>query len=132
VGLDPEERVRFRNLLSDLSGERIVILSTHIVSDVESTATDLAIIHKGRLKVRDRPELLLNQMEGSVWEWMVTSQELPALKRRFLVSGTLRRMDGIEVRAVSEARPCPEARPVTPSLEDVYLATVANHQGAPA
>jgi ABC-2 type transport system ATP-binding protein len=130
VGLDPEERVRFRNLLSDLSGERIVILSTHIVSDVESTATDIAIIHKGHLKASARPEELLQRMEGSVWEWMASSEELPALKQRYLVSGTMRRMDGVEVRAVSEARPCPEAQPVTPNLEDVYLAMVAqNHQG---
>jgi len=125
VGLDPEERVRFRNLLSDLSGERIVILSTHIVSDVESTATDIAIIHKGHLKVRAQPEQLLKQMEGSVWEWVTTSQELPALKRQYLVSGTLRRMDGVEVRAVSKTQPCPKARPVPPNLEDVYLAQVA-------
>ncbi|HSB89060.1 MAG TPA: ABC transporter ATP-binding protein, partial [Anaerolineales bacterium] len=132
VGLDPEERVRFRNLLSDLAGERIVILSTHIVSDVESTATDLAIIHKGHLKVHARPEHLLKQMEGSVWEWTATSEELVSLKKQFLVTGTLRRPDGIEVRAVSEARPCPEARPATPSLEDVYLATVAQRQEVPA
>jgi ABC-type multidrug transport system ATPase subunit len=130
VGLDPEERVRFRNLLSDLSGERIVILSTHIVSDVESTATDIAIIHKGHLKVRARPEQLLQQMDGSVWEWTATSDELPALKQKFLVSGTLRRMDGVEVRVVSAAQPCPQAQPVMPNLEDVYLAKVAqNHQG---
>ena len=128
VGLDPEERVRFRNLLSDLSGERIVILSTHIVSDVESTATDIAIIHKGHLKVRTHPEQLLKQMEGSVWEWTVDSRELNALKQQFLVSGTIRHMDGVEVRAVSQTRPCPEAHPVTPSLEDVYLATVSQRQ----
>jgi ABC-2 type transport system ATP-binding protein len=128
VGLDPEERVRFRNLLSDLSGERIVILSTHIVSDVESTATDIAILHKGYLKVRARPEQLLKQMEGSVWEWLATSQELPALKQQFLVSGTIRHMEGIDVRAVSERQPSPDARPVTPNLEDVYLAMVAQRQ----
>src|SRR5512136_1301236 len=132
VGLDPEERVRFRNLLSDLSGERIVILSTHIVSDVESTATDIAIIYKGQLKARARPEQLLKQMEGSVWEWMTTSQELPALKQRLLVSGTLRRMDGVEVRAVSHARPCSGAQPVTPNLEDVYLTMVTRRRGGPA
>lgn len=128
VGLDPEERVRFRNLLSDLSGERIVILSTHIVSDVESTATDIAIIHKGHLKVRARPEQLLKQMEGSVWEWTVASQELNALKQKVLVSGALRRMNGVEVRVVSRSQPCPESQPVTPSLEDVYLAMVAQQQ----
>jgi ABC-2 type transport system ATP-binding protein len=128
VGLDPEERVRFRNLLSDLSGERIVILSTHIVSDVESTATDIAIIHKGHLKAHALPEQLLKQMEDSVWEWMVASQDLPALKQQFLVSGTIRRMDGVEVRAVSQTKPCPDANPVTPNLEDVYLAMVSQHQ----
>ena len=130
VGLDPEERVRFRNLLSDLAGERIIILSTHIVSDVEATATDIAIIHKGQLKARALPEQLLKQMEGSVWEWMTTSQELPTLKQQFLVSGTIRRMDGVEVRAVSEERPSPDALPATPNLEDVYLSTVAQRQGA--
>lgn len=129
VGLDPEERVRFRNLLSDLAGERIVILSTHIVSDVESTATDIAILHKGHLKARARPEQLLKQMEGAVWEWMAASQELNALKQQFLVSGTLRRMDGIDVRVVSERQPCPEAQPVAPNLEDVYLSMVAQRQG---
>jgi ABC-2 type transport system ATP-binding protein len=129
VGLDPEERVRFRNLLSDLSGERIVILSTHIVSDVESTATDIAIIHKGHLISRARPEQLLKKLEGSVWEWMTTSQELPTLKRQYLVSGMIRRMDGIEVRAISAVQPCSEAQPVTPNLEDVYLSVVAQRQG---
>ncbi len=128
VGLDPEERARFRNLLADLGGERIVILSTHIVSDVESTATDIAIIHKGHLKARAYPEQLLKQMEGSVWEWMVTSEELPAIKQQFLVTGTLRRMDGIEVRVVSAARPSPDARPAMPNLEDVYLSMVAQRK----
>ena len=128
VGLDPEERVRFRNLLSDLSGERIVILSTHIVSDVESTATDIVIIHKGYLKVHARPEQLLKQMEGYVWEWTACSQELPLLKKQFLISSTLRRMEGVEVRVISTTQPYSEARSVTPNLEDVYLATVAQHQ----
>jgi hypothetical protein len=71
-------------------------------------------------------------MEGSVWEWTASSQELPALKKQFLVSGTIRRMDGVEVRAVSERRPCPEAQPVIPNLEDVYLARVARRQEVPA
>ncbi len=132
VGLDPEERVRFRNLLSDLAGERIIILSTHIVSDVESTATDIAIIHKGYLKARALPEQLLSQMEGSVWEWTATSQELPGLKQQYVVSGTIRRMDGVEVRVVSETQPSSQARPVTPNLEDVYLSMVAKRQGGVA
>lgn len=67
AGLDPEERVRFRNLLSDLSGERVVILSTHIVSDVEATATHIALIDKGRMVVAAAPEELLRTVEGRVW-----------------------------------------------------------------
>src|SRR5215207_1344127 len=82
VGLDPEERVRFRNLLSDLSGERIVILSTHIVSDVEATATDIAIVNKGRLIHHAAPEALLQAVAGKVWEVRVSAADLPAVKQK--------------------------------------------------
>jgi len=125
AGLDPEERVRFRNLLSDLSGERIVILSTHIVSDVEATATHIALINKGRLIVSAAPEVLMKKVEGRVWEWIVASSELNAVKSRHRVSATIRRSDGVRVRALSDAQPAPEAQPVTPNLEDAYLMFVA-------
>src|SRR5208337_3712340 len=95
AGLDPEERVRFRNLLSDLSGERIVILSTHIVSDVEATATDIALIAKGSLVAHATPEALLLQVEGKVWEWVVPSADLTQAKQQFLISSTTRRSDGV-------------------------------------
>jgi ABC-type multidrug transport system ATPase subunit len=121
VGLDPEERVRFRNLLSDLSGERIVILSTHIVSDVEATATHIVLIDKGRLLCASAPEDLLKELEGKVWEWTVTSDTLVALKQKYIVSGTIRRSDGVQIRVVSERRPEPHAQNITPNLEDAYL-----------
>jgi ABC-type multidrug transport system ATPase subunit len=121
VGLDPEERVRFRNLLSDLSGERIVILSTHIVSDVESTATRIALMTKGHLLRECAPEDLLAELEDKVWEWRVTSDELLTLKQRHIVSGTIRRSDGVQVRVVSESQPDPSAHRVPPNLEDAYL-----------
>jgi len=121
VGLDPEERVRFRNLLSDLSGERIVILSTHIVSDVEATATHIVLIHKGRLLRESAPEELLRELDGKVWEWTIKSDDLPALKQRYIVSGTIRRSDGVEVRVVSESKPEAEAQNISPNLEDAYL-----------
>jgi ABC-type multidrug transport system ATPase subunit len=121
VGLDPEERVRFRNLLSDLSGERIVILSTHIVSDVESTATQIVLIDKGRLVRKSAPEALLEELEHKVWEWNVTSDELVPLKQKFIVSGTIRRSDGVQVRVVSESQPEATAQNVSPNLEDAYL-----------
>lgn len=121
VGLDPEERVRFRNLLSDLSGERIVILSTHIVSDVESTATHIVLIDKGRLLRKAAPEELLKELENKVWEWSVSSDELVMLKQKYIVSGTIRRSDGVQVRVVSEDRPETSAQNVSPNLEDAYL-----------
>jgi len=121
VGLDPEERVRFRNLLSDLSGERIVILSTHIVSDVEATATRIILINKGSLLRESAPEDFLKELDGKVWEWIVPSEELLALKGKHIVSGTIRRSDGVQVRVVSEGKPDGNAKSISPSLEDAYL-----------
>jgi len=121
VGLDPEERVRFRNLLSDLSGERIVILSTHIVSDVEATATHIALVNKGQLLREAAPENLLNELEHKVWEWTVHSDNLPALKQKHIISGTIRRSDGVQVRVVSADKPDSNAQNVSPNLEDAYL-----------
>ena len=125
VGLDPEERVRFRNLLSDLAGERIIILSTHIVSDVEATATEIVVINKGRKVQHSAPEKLLQLLEGKVWEWVIPSEALTALKQKHLISGIIRRENGIQVRVVSEASPASEAERVSPSLEDVYLHLVS-------
>jgi ABC-type multidrug transport system ATPase subunit len=127
VGLDPEERVRFRNLLSDLSGERIIILSTHIVSDVEATATEIVVVNHGRKLQHAAPEKLLQLLEGQVWQWIIPSTELPALKQKHIISGTVRRADGVQVRVVSESAPSPEAQPIAPSLEDVYLHLVSQN-----
>ncbi len=129
-GLDPEERVRFRNLLSDLSGERIVILSTHIVSDVEATATRIALIASGRLVRADTPEALLSTSAGRVWECVVPSDALLEFRRRHRVSGMLRRADGVQVRVVGDAPAGAGARGVAPTLEDAYLLAMAD--AAPA
>jgi ABC-type multidrug transport system ATPase subunit len=126
VGLDPEERVRFRNLLSDLSGQRIVLLSTHIVSDVEAIATEIVIINKGRKLQHAAPEKLLKLLEGKVWQWVIPSAELPALKQRYIVSGMVRHSEGVQVRVVSDTAPSPKAASTLPSLEDVYLHLISN------
>ncbi|HEX4487592.1 MAG TPA: ABC transporter ATP-binding protein [Terriglobales bacterium] len=131
AGLDPEERVRFRNLLSDLSGERIVILSTHIVSDVEATATDIALISKGTLVAHATPEELLRQVEGKVWEWVVPSADLNAVKQKYLISSTVRRSDGIHVRVLG-GDPPNGAQPIAPTLEDAYLYCLSNHRAGVA
>jgi len=117
--------VRFRNLLSDLSGERIVILSTHIVSDVEAVATDIALIKQGCLVKHVLPETLLQAVEGQVWEMVVPSAELPALKQRAIVGGTARRSDGVHARVVSPVPPGDGAAAVETTLEDAYLYFIA-------
>jgi len=129
AGLDPEERLRFRNLLSELSGERIIILSTHIVSDVEAVATGIAVIAQGRLITHGAPEDLLAGVGGRVWEVVVPSGELPALRTKHLVSSTAHRADGVHARVVSNQAPSASARPLEPSLEDAYLMALATHRG---
>jgi ABC-2 type transport system ATP-binding protein len=124
VGLDPEERVRFRNLLSDLAHERIVLLSTHIVSDLESTAERIALMDRGRLLACATPDELIARTEGRVWEWTVPAEALPALRQAHRVSGAVRRSDGVRVRVVADTAPSPAATPAWPTLEDAYLAHV--------
>ena len=121
VGLDPEERVRFRNLIADLSEERIIILSTHIVSDVEATATEIALIHNGRLLLHAEPEKLLQTVDGEVWDWVVPNAQLPQIKQQYLISSTIRRANGMNIRVVNKRRPSDTAVPVTPTMEDAYL-----------
>jgi len=128
AGLDPEERVRFRNLLSELSGVRIVILSTHIVSDVEAVATSIALIDHGALVVHTAPESLLQAVSGRVWEIVVPSSDLSGLRERYLVSNTAHRSDGVHARVVADRAPGATARPLEPSLEDAYLSALAAHR----
>jgi len=136
AGLDPEERVRFRNLLSELSGERIVILSTHIVSDVEAVATSIAILAHGQLLAHDSPEGLLASVGGKVWEVVIPSDQLQSLRQKHLVSSTAHRGDGVHARVVADSVPGYSARPLEPSLEDAYLASLsarrANQQAGAA
>jgi ABC-2 type transport system ATP-binding protein len=131
AGLDPEERVRFRNLLSELSGERIVILSTHIVSDVEATATDIALISQGALVAHASPEELLQRVEGRVWEWVLPSAELNAARQRYLISNSTRRGDGVHARVLGDVPPA-GAQPIAPNLEDAYLYCMSQHRAGAA
>jgi ABC-type multidrug transport system ATPase subunit len=125
VGLDPEERVRFRNLLTDLSGDRRVILSTHIVSDVESTADKIAVMAGGRLLTYATPEELVASVRGKVWSWTVASESVAQIRSQFLVSSMNRTPGGLAVRIVSAARPSDDAGLVEPGLEDAYLFAIS-------
>jgi len=125
AGLDPEERVRFRNLLAELSGDRTVILSSHIVSDIEAAATSIAVINQGRLVIHASPEQLLRSVAGRVWELAVASADLATAKAKYLISGTIRTPEGVRVRVVQDQAPVVGAVQVTPSLEDAYLHLLA-------
>ena len=121
AGLDPEERVRFRNLLSELSHDRIIILSTHIVSDVELTADRIALVASGKLITCQTPEELLRSLEGKVWECVIPADMIAPFKQHHACSGTVRRQDGIHVRVVSHEKPWANAVAQDAVLEDAYL-----------
>ncbi|HZC41774.1 MAG TPA: ATP-binding cassette domain-containing protein, partial [Streptosporangiaceae bacterium] len=124
AGLDPDQRVVFRNLLADLAADRVVLLSTHIVSDVESVAADIAIMAGGRLLLRGSPGDVLRQADGQVWEVTVPPGELAALRDRHPVSKMVRTAAGVQVRVLTPAAPAADAVAAQPDLEDAYLTIV--------
>lgn len=121
AGLDPKERIRFRNILSELSGDRIVILSTHIVSDVEYAAKEVLLMKEGRLLKQDSLASLLGKLSGGVWKAKIDESQLLQLKQRFKIGNILRQPDGIEVRILAAEQPFSSALPESPGLEDLYL-----------
>lgn len=130
AGLDPEERVRFRNVLSDIGFGKLVILSTHIVSDIESIATHIAIMNHGSLISIGTPEDLLRGTEGNVWELVVPSEEFETMRRSMRISSAVRKPDGVHVRVVSAQQPVREAISVEPSLEDAFLLSMSAERAA--
>jgi ABC-type multidrug transport system ATPase subunit len=121
AGLDPEERVRFRNLLSEHAGLKLVLLSTHIVSDVESVATEIAVVRKGRLLAFGTPEELVAGAAGAVWDAELQAAELERLRPGLTVANLVRNGGRVRARIVGRERPVSEAVPAAPSLEDAYL-----------
>jgi ABC-2 type transport system ATP-binding protein len=121
AGLDPEERVRFRNILTDIGHSKLVILSTHIVSDIESIATEIAIMKNGSLVAFSAPEDLLRFAEGRVWEVVVSSEEFEPLRRTLKISSAVRKSDGVHTRIVSSQCPHPTAMLAEPGLEEAFL-----------
>lgn len=121
AGLDPQERIRFRNLLSDISANRIVLLSTHIVSDIEYIAKEILLLENGQLLQRSTLDNLLTQVEDNVWTAIVTQEELAEVQRSFKLGNIQRQADGISIRIVSPEKPLSQAKNVQATLEDVYL-----------
>ena len=120
AGLDPEERVRFRNVLSEIGFGKLVILSTHIVSDVESIATEIAVMKEGALLTMTTPEMMLRACEGNVWRSVVTSEQFEQLRTALKISSAVRKPDGVHIRFVGPS-PEIEATPAEPELEDAFL-----------
>lgn len=122
AGLDPKERVRFRNLISALAQDKVVILSTHIVSDVEYIADEILIMRAGQIVASGTIEEILAQVSGVVWECVVTPREADVMSARMAVGNVRYDHAGMAiVRIVSDTAPHSSARLVEPTLEDVYL-----------
>lgn len=121
AGLDPEERLRFRNLLGDLGEKKLVIMSTHIVSDVESIASELVIIKSGKLIACDSPERILEQARGKVWAANVDPATYDQLKSSVHVLGAQRQGQQVALRIAHGQSPWPGAQAVEPSLEEALM-----------
>jgi ABC-type multidrug transport system ATPase subunit len=121
VGLDPAERVRFRTLLSSLTSNRLVVLSTHIIGDVEAVASRLVILDHGSIVADATPDNLLNRAAGNVWTVTVDAATALRLQSTYTVSALVTQPQGTVVRLLSARSPHPQAVPVDPSLEDAYL-----------
>lgn len=130
AGLDPEERVRFRNLLAELSADRIVILSTHIVADIEASCNELAVIDRGRVAMTGTLTELQRQAEGKVWDVVVGDDELAVLQQHGQIMATRRAEDGVRLRMISADNPLQKGTPVPPSLEDGYMALLGEKSDA--
>lgn len=130
AGLDPAERVHLRRLLVDLAGNRIVLLSTHIVADIEAVADRVVVIAKGQIRSDSSPEELLQSAHGMVWERTVSEEEYDALRQRWIISSAVRRPAGIHIRTVGTSPPTDGFRPVTPTLEDAYLLLLSDELGS--
>ena len=122
AGLDPKERVRFRNILAGLSKDRIVILSTHIVSDVETIANTIILLKDRAVAYEGTAQALCNQMEGKVYEITIPDLELPTFEQTHLVLGQRQERNMVVVRFTGGDIQA-DAKSVTPTLEDVFLAT---------
>ena len=131
AGLDPEERVRFRNLLCEIAKDRIVILSTHIVGDIEATCENIAVLNHGEILFRGTVSGLLEGVRGKVYTMEVSAMELPMIQERFLVTGILTNGSTASIKIISEEQPVKEAKPGQPDVEDAYM-YLMNHASAPA
>jgi ABC-2 type transport system ATP-binding protein len=132
AGLDPAERVRFLNLLSDIGENAVVILSTHIVEDVVELCSRMAIISGGAILLETDPLHAMGQLRGRIWRRVLAREDLPTLEREHAVVSTRLLAGRTVVHVFAAESPGSEFQPVEPGLEDVYFSTMGGHIGAAA
>ncbi|MCK4539199.1 MAG: efflux RND transporter permease subunit [Candidatus Krumholzibacteria bacterium] len=121
AGLDPRERIRFRNLLVELSRDRVVIFSTHIIEDIYSSCNKVAILNRGSLLYLDEPSKMKDLARGKVWQMHVDPNDLEETRGRMMVIHHMRDGEKIRIRAIAASKPAENAIEVPPTLEDAYL-----------
>lgn len=121
AGLDPEERVRFRNLLCEIAEERIVILSTHIVGDIEATCEQIAVLNDGEVLYHGTVSDLIEMADGCVYTAQISKKELPKLKERYIVTSMLTLGNNVMVRFIAEKKPFASAEACEAGVEDAYM-----------
>ena len=121
AGLDPEERIRFRGIISDLSQQKLVLLSTHIVSDLEAVANEIILLRKGVVLEMQKPSALLERLNGQVWIVTVPAAEEAAFTKQYACSNVMHTDGKSVIRLLSESAPRPDAVPTAPNMEDLYL-----------
>lgn len=129
AGLDPKERVRFRNLLSDYAGDKIVILSTHIVSDIEAIADEVLLMKKGRFVLQGTVSELIEKAKGKVWELTVLPEETRKWQEKTTVANLRHEGKQVVLRIISDTMPTPEAVTCEATLEDLYLYYFPTEEG---
>jgi len=130
AGLDPAERVRFLNLLSELGENSVVLLSTHIVEDVSELCTRMAIIDKGEILLEADPQRAVEDLQGRIWRWVISADALPAVEREHAVISTKLLAGRTVVHVYGDSPPGGGFEPVKPELADVYFSTLKRHAGS--
>ncbi|MDE6686228.1 MAG: ABC transporter ATP-binding protein [Lachnospiraceae bacterium] len=120
AGLDPQERIRFRNIISELSENRIVVLSTHIISDMEFIAGEVIIMRNGGVLKVDTTDQLLQEVEGKVWSATVSRSMFHEVKSQYTIGNIIQKSDGVEMRIIGDKKPDFPCEPIKPILEDVF------------
>lgn len=121
AGLDPEERVRFRNLLCEIAEERIVILSTHIVGDIEATCEQIAVLNEGEFLYQGTVSGLIEMADGKVYTAQISKQELPRIKEKYIVTSILALGNNVMVRFIADQKPFASAKICEAGVEDAYM-----------